>query len=161
MNPQELQADLLHKIPLVHHLGMRVLTCSTDEVSISAELTKNRNHRFVAFGGSINTVLTLAAWGWLANYLKVTYPEQTFETVIQENHTRYLKPVKEDLVAICVSPETAELDKFQLTLSKKNISRLQVSAKIFGAVSDSKSDGTFEATAELAEFIGQFVAYKI
>jgi len=145
MTTDQLLKSLLDKIPLVHHMGVGVTACSLEKVSITAELEKNRNHRHTAFGGSLNTILTLAAWSWLTNFLAEKDLETQTEVVIQDCHSRYLKPVVKDFCATGWSPLKAEQDRFLEALARKGVARIAIKSEVL------------DKDILMADFVGQFV----
>lgn len=62
MLPAELEADLHGNIPLTQAMQVRVLEIGPDSVRLGAPLSANINHHRTAFGGSLATLATLAAW---------------------------------------------------------------------------------------------------
>ena len=59
---EQLQIDLHREIPITRHMGITLVDYDDRRLTISAPLDKNINHRDTAFGGSLNTLATLAGW---------------------------------------------------------------------------------------------------
>lgn len=148
MKTQKMLRNIIEKIPLTRHMGLEVLVCSIDRVSIQASFEKNRNHKMTAFGGSVATVLTLACWSWITNYLY----EQGLEDVevsIHRCQIDYNQPITKDFIGICDAPQQG-LDQFEEMLQRKNKGRLSMSSFVFN-----------EQQVPMVFFTGDFVAYKV
>ena len=123
-----LQQKILTDIPLTQHMGLNVTHYDGKELQIKANLTQNTNHRQTAFGGSINSLAILAAWGWL--YLHLYEQNITARSVIQNGSTEYLLPVDNDFTAVCKDIDADVLTKFMITLKKKSIARIKLNVDI-------------------------------
>lgn len=137
---------LLHaEIPLTRAMQVRVLRSDRNGLALGAALTPNLNHKQTAFGGSLNSLATLACWGLI--HLLVRDHGQTITVVIQESSVQFLKPVTRDFEALCSPPPAPVIEKFLHMLERKGRARLTLDATI-------RTDG------EIAlRFRGQFVAY--
>lgn len=142
---RELERTLHAEIPLTRAMGVRVVRADQYGLVIGAALAPNLNHKQTAFGGSLNSLATLACWGLIQ--LLVRDRGQAITVVIQESSVQFLKPVTQDFEAVCPPPPAAALEKFLRMLEHKGRARLELEATI-------KSNG------EIAlRFRGQFVAY--
>ena len=146
MNKQQMLDNIQSKIPLANHMGLEVNECTLDKVSIAAEFEKNRNHKMTAFGGSVATVLTLACWSWITNYLDEKGVEGV-EVSIHKCEIEYNKPIQQDFVGHCAG--TNHLEQFDKMLSRKNKGRLTLTSFVYD------KDGK-----PIVHFKGDFVAYK-
>ena len=79
------------------------------EFVIEAPVALNSNHLRTAFGGSINAVATLAAYGLL--WLGMRDP--AVHVVVAESRIRFLRPVRETIRAICPRPSPDEWAAFR------------------------------------------------
>jgi thioesterase domain-containing protein len=141
----DLERTLHAEIPLTRAMGVRVVRADHNGLVLGAALAPNLNHKQTAFGGSLNSLATLACWGLIQ--LLVRDCGRAITVVIQESHVQFLKPVTQDFEAICPPPPAAVHEKFLRTLERKGRARLELEATIH-------SDG------EVAlRFRGQFVAY--
>ena len=147
MNSRELLQSLNDKIPLTHAMGLKVLRCDQNGVEISADFFKNKNHKNTAFGGSVNSLMTLVCWSWLSLYLENELELSDLQVVIQESHAHFLKPIVGDFSAVCVRPDKKELSRFAKTLETRRKGRITLAAHIG------------EDADILAKFSGRFVAY--
>lgn len=146
---QKVLADIertLHaEIPLTRAMQVRVVRADQNGLALGAALAPNLNHKQTAFGGSLNSLATLACWGMIQ--LLVRDCGHAITVVIQESSVQFLKPVTQDFVAICPLPSAAVIDKFLRMLERKGRTRLELEAIIH-------SDGDVAL-----RFRGQFVAY--
>lgn len=139
---------LLHaEIPLSQAMQVRVLRFDRNGLVLGAALAPNLNHKKTAFGGSLNSLATLACWG-LVQLLRPEEPKTAMTVVIQESRVQFLKPVAQDFEAICALPAQAKLEKFLHTLERKGRARLELESTI------STSSGS------ALSFHGRFVAYE-
>ena len=147
MNNDDLIRLLSEEIPLSNAIGVKIKHKSSAGVTLTAPLELNRNHLETAFGGSLTTLLILACYAWLFD--KMDHSGIQCHVLIQEGQTKYLLPVKEDLVAICKRPDERKFQKFFEGFMRKGVGRINL-----------------EATIETKEgkgchFIGVFIAQKI
>jgi thioesterase domain-containing protein len=129
------------QIPITRTMGVRVLAHDEGQFVVEAPVALNSNHLGTAFGGSINAVATLAAYGlvWLG------LRDQAVHVVVAESSIRFLHPVRDTIRAICRRPE-AEWKTFQTRFAEKGKARITLSVTVL------------EAGRTAAEFEGIFVA---
>lgn len=146
MQPIDLEKFLRHQIPLVDTIGVTVVIASQELVKLEAPLIANRNHLGTAFGGSLYSLSVLACYTWLFNLLNEK--ETQTHVVIKTGQIQYVHPVNSDLVAICKSPETVQLNQFLNILKRKK--RAQISLKSEILLGDQVA----------CHFEGEFVSYE-
>jgi thioesterase domain-containing protein len=135
--------DYFHQqIPITRAMGVRVVEHNENEFIVEAPVALNSNHLGTAFGGSINAVATLAAYGlvWLG------MRDQAVHVVVAESSIRFLRPVREMIRAICVRPDHQEWAAFQTRFAETGKARITLSVTVT------------EAGQTAAEFEGIFVA---
>jgi thioesterase domain-containing protein len=130
------------QIPITRAMGVRVVAHNENEFVIEAPVALNSNHLRTAFGGSINAVATLAAYGLLWLGLR----DQAAHVVVAESSIRFLRPVRETIRAICPRPGSEEWAAFQTQFAAKGKARITLRATVV------------EAGRTAAEFEGIFVA---
>src|SRR4030067_48270 len=114
---------LLHaEIPLARAMGRRVARAAQNGLPLGAALAPNLNHKQTAFGGSLNSLATLACWGLIQ--LLVRERGQAITVVIQESSVQYLKPVVRDFEAVCPPPPAPVIERFLHTLERRGRARL-------------------------------------
>ncbi len=140
----DLEAYLHEHIPLSSAMGVRVLNASLGEVRLHAPLAPNINHQLTAFGGSISTLATLAAWShvqWLLNT-----SGRTANLVIQNHSVEYLRPITDDLEAVATPFAAEEVERFLKTLSERGRARIAARAEVvFAGQVCAKFEGRFVA----------------
>ncbi len=147
MKSSELLSSIEDKIPLAKHMGLDIVSCSLAEVSVAADFEKNRNHKMTAFGGSVATVLTLACWSWITNYLDEE-GLAGYEVSIHKCSLEYLKPITNDFTGSCFGPES-DLEQFDNMIERKSKGRITLSSFVRDPGGNT-----------IVSFIGEFVAYK-
>jgi thioesterase domain-containing protein len=127
-------------------MGVRVVRADQNGLTLGAALAPNLNHKKTAFGGSLNSLATLACWGLIQ--LLVRNHGQAITVVIQESSVQFLKPVMGDFEATCPLPPAPVTERFLHTLERKGRARLAL-------------DAVIHADGEIAlRFHGRFVAYN-
>jgi thioesterase domain-containing protein len=139
-----LQAEkFLHEqIPITRAMGVRVVARDADGFTVEAPVALNSNHLRTAFGGSINAVATLAAYGFLWMELN----DAAAHVVVAESSIRFLRPVRETIRAVCARPAPDELAAFRAEFAANGKARIELRVNVV------------EAGLTAAEFEGAFVA---
>jgi thioesterase domain-containing protein len=130
------------KIPITRAMGIRVIADDENQFIVEAPVALNSNHLQTAFGGSINAVATLAAYGlvWLG------LRDHAAHVVVAESSIRFLRPVRETIRAICHRPDPGEWTAFQTQFAAKGKARITLRVEVV------------EAGQTAAEFEGIFIA---
>lgn len=130
------------QIPITRAMGVRVVAHDESQFVVEAPVALNSNHLGTAFGGSINAVATLAAYGlvWLG------LRDHAVHVVVAESSIRFLRPVRETIRAICQRPGRDEWAAFETRFAEKGKARITLRVKVV------------EADQTAAEFEGTFVA---
>ena len=103
------------QIPITRAMGLRVVAHDENEFVVEAPVALNSNHLGTGFGGSINSVATLAAYGLL--WLELNEP--ALHVVVAESSIRFLRPVRKTIRAICPRPDREVWKAFRLRLTGK------------------------------------------
>ncbi|MDX1443597.1 MAG: YiiD C-terminal domain-containing protein [Gammaproteobacteria bacterium] len=142
--PQLLQDYLDHAIPQVAHMQAKVLSCDEEGLQLKAPLEPNKNHIGTVFGGSLNSMATLSAWGlvWLLLH------ERGAAIVIKDGTMKFLRPATEDFTARCPLPPQALLEDFLQQYEQKGSAQLTLNAEVLCG------------KRKVAVFEGRFVARK-
>jgi thioesterase domain-containing protein len=133
---------LHQQIPITRAMGVRVVAHDENGFIVEAPVALNSNHLRTAFGGSINAVATLAAYGFLWLALR----DQSVHVVVAESSIRFLRPVRSMIRAICLRPNPDEWAAFQTRFAEKGKARLTLRVNVV------------EEDQTVAEFEGIFVA---
>ena len=132
------------QIPITRAMGLRVVANDESGFTVEAPVALNSNHLRTAFGGSINAVATLAAYGFL--WLEIN--EAAAHVVVAESSIRFLRPVRETIRATCLRPNAESLATFRDEFLTKRKARIRLRVDVT------------EAGETAAEFEGMFVARK-
>jgi thioesterase domain-containing protein len=130
------------QIPLTRAMGLRVIAHDEAGFVVEAPVALNSTHLRTAFGGSINAVATLAAYGLL--WLELN--DAAVHVVVAESSIRFLRPVRETIRAICLRPAPGELAAFRTQFAARRKARIALRVRVM------------EAGEMAAEFEGTFVA---
>jgi thioesterase domain-containing protein len=133
---------LHEQIPITRAMGLRVVANDESGFTVEAPVALNSNHLRTAFGGSINAVATLAAYGFLWMELN----DAAAHVVVAESSIRFLRPVRETIRATCFRPGAESLATFRNQFAEKRKARISLHVNVS------------EAGEIAAEFEGQFVA---
>jgi thioesterase domain-containing protein len=142
MTPFDAEEYFHQQIPITRTMGVRVVAHDENEFIVEAPVGLNSNHLGTGFGGSINAVATLAAYGLVWVELR----DKSVHVVVAESSIRFLRPVRETIRAICRRPDRDEWAAFQTRFAEKGKSRITLRVKVV------------EAEQTAAEFEGTFVA---
>ena len=153
---KELEDYLRREIPLSRDMGVRVAALDGKALELAAPLAPNRNHKGTAFGGSLYSLATLAAWGTVRALLAPAGPGmdgQAVHIVIVEGALNYLRPVQGAFVARCERPDGAEAARFRQALLRKGKARIALRSEVRAA-------GAGEGEGPAAVFQGVFAASR-
>lgn len=146
MNEQELEDFLYQQIPITKAMGIKVLEFTESKVRLSAKLEPNKNDKRTAFGGSINSLMTIC--GWALAFKNIKKIDTDAHIVIHKSNIKYLKPIWEDFVAECSLLDEEGRTKFLNAYERHKKSRIKLHVQC------SKEDTL------LAEYEGEYVAYS-
>lgn len=124
-----LERALHAQIPLTRAMDVRVLGFNQNGLTLGAALTPNLNHKMTAFGGSLNSLATLACWG-LVQLLCLSEQRRSITVIIQESHVQFLRPVTQDFEAICPLPPPPVIETFMHVLERRGRARIELEASI-------------------------------
>jgi thioesterase domain-containing protein len=144
MLPIQLEAYLHEHIPLSAAMGIRVTALSGSGVTLLAPLAPNINHRHTAFGGSIASIATLAAWSLV--HTRLTDGGRPSRVVVMSSQIDYHAPATGEFSARCDAPSESDWTRFVAVLDRKGRARLELTSTVH-------SEGILAAT-----LTGSFVA---
>jgi|RhiMethySRZTD1v2_1073278.scaffolds.fasta_scaffold1834877_1 thioesterase domain-containing protein len=128
---QELERSMLEGIPIARAMQLHVLEYDGHRLALSAPLAPNVNDKGCAFGGSLVSLTTLAAWG-LIN-LRLGEAGAVADVYVQDSNVEYLAPVWGELVAeACAGPDES-WQEFIAMLSDQGTARIRMAAEVSGA----------------------------
>jgi thioesterase domain-containing protein len=123
-----LENTLHTAIPLTREIGIEVVDYTGDSLTLKAPLEKNINHKCTAFGGSLYSVSVLSGWGLI--YLLLKQHNLSGHIVIQESHTKFLKPVVSNLTAKCAFESEEQRERFIRMYRRKGLARIQLESRM-------------------------------
>lgn len=135
---------LHEQIPITRAMGVRLVAHDENGFAVEAPVALNSNHLRTGFGGSINAVATLAAYGFLWMELR----DPAIHVVVAESSIRFLRPVRTIIHAICLRPGSEEWAAFQSRFAEKGKARIALRVNVV------------EEGHTAAEFEGTFVARR-
>ncbi len=139
-----LEQQLHQEIPITRAMGIGVRQLTEQLLCVSAPISENINHKQTAFGGSLNTLCTVACWGLLSFWLH--REKLGCQIVIQSNQTDYRTAVTSDFSACCSFDDINARSKFISQLKKRGRARMELHSSI-------------QEQGEVAvQFSGRFVA---
>lgn len=147
MTEQDLQVYLNTHIPLTQAMQIQVLSIASDQLILQAPLAPNKNPHHTVFGGSIATILTLAAWSLVHTRLEAEAISSTL--VVRRSALEYQRPVEGDFAAKAYFADPTQWDSFKHTLQQKGKSKIAVEAVLE------------YANQACAHYTGDFVALKL
>lgn len=142
LNLQQIEAYFHRLIPITQAMGVRVAAYDGQSLTLEAPLALNHNHLGTAFGGSLNTLATLAAYGWV--WLELQDPE--CHVVVAKSAITYRRPVRHEIRAVCSRPDASAVSAFRESFTEKGRGRIDLAVTI-------ADEGILAV-----EFTGRFVA---
>ena len=127
---ERLQA-LLDAMPPVRALGVRVARCDERGVVLEAPLALNVNDKACAFGGSLASLLTLAAWGALESALHRRGLKA--EVYVADSQLAYRAPLYGDLRAEADAPDEDALEALLRKLAERGRGGIELDARVCDA----------------------------
>ena len=121
--------DVLHEeIPLTRAMGVEVDSYDGNCLVLAAPLDLNTNHKSTAFGGSLYSLAVLTGWGLL--YLKLQQRDVGAHIVIRQSHIDYIRPVTQDMRALCCFESEQQVNTLLRNYHSKNMAAVRLTAMI-------------------------------
>ena len=128
------QAEALRRLqahydamPPVATMGLRVAGYDGDQLTLAAPLSLHRNDKDCAFGGSLGSLLTLAAWGLL--HVRLEAEGIDADVYVADSNLRFLRPLFDDLQARARLAPGSDWAAFVATLRGRGRARIEVVAE--------------------------------
>jgi thioesterase domain-containing protein len=115
-------------MPPAAAMRIRAVALDASGVRLHAPLAANVNDKGCAFGGSLASVLTLAAWGLVDARLRAAGREA--EVYVADSRLRYLAPLYDDLDAQARVAEGEDWAGFVRCLDERGKARLALEADV-------------------------------
>lgn len=127
-------------MPPVAALGLSIAGYDGRHLRLRAPLAANVNDKGCAFGGSLASLMTLAAWGLVS--LRLGEAGLAAEVYVADSQLRYLKPLYADLEAEAELAADEDWDVFLATFRSRGRARAQLLARV--RLPDGAAACTFE-----------------
>ena len=127
-------------MPPTAALGVRAVAVSADTLHLHAPLAANVNDKGSAFGGSLASLMTLAAWGLVDSRLRGD--GIVAEVYVADSRIRYLAPLLADLEAHAQFAPDTDWEAFRRCLLGRGKARIALLAEVHAP------DGRVAATLE-------------
>lgn len=115
-------------MPPVAALDLHVAHYDGDRLRLAAPLARHGNDKGCAFGGSLGSLLTLAAWGLL--HVRLEAAGIDADVYVADSTLRFLAPLFDDLQAEAALAPGADWDAFVATLRVRGRARIEVVAEV-------------------------------
>lgn len=115
-------------MPPVRALGLSLDGFDGESLRVSAPLAANVNDKGCAFGGSLASLMTLAAWGRV--WLGLDAEGLDADIFVADSHVRYLAPLYDDLRAEATLAPDADWAAFVAALRGKGRGRIDLVANV-------------------------------
>jgi len=106
----ELNDYLTRYVPLFQAMQAQVEHSDANRLALTAPLEPNINDKGTAFGGAMAAMAALT--GWAITTITLRDHGETAEIVIIDSTLKFLRPVRETIVAECVPPDAAAVETF-------------------------------------------------
>jgi thioesterase domain-containing protein len=134
-------------MPPVAAMRLSIAGYDGQRLRLRAPLAANVNDKGCAFGGSLGSLMTLAAWGLVT--LRVQEAGMQADVFVADSRIRYLAPLFADLEAEAELDTAASWDDFIATLRERGRARTELVARV------PLPDGGIAA-----EFAARYVAFR-
>ena len=139
--------ELMHEqIPITKEMGFSVEEFKPWQVRMGAKLEPNLITSANAFGGSINSLMTVCGWALVFSNIMSLDPD--VQVALQKSSIEYIKPVGTDFFAKCEMINNEKRDRFFKTYKQLGKARLEVHVLIK------------DREEVLARFRGLYVVFK-
>lgn len=115
-------------MPPVAAMQPRIAGYDGDRLRLQAALSRHVNDKGCAFGGSLVSLMTLAAWGLVT--LKVQEAGLDADVFVADTDVRYLAPLFADLEAEAALADEAAWDSFVATLRERGRARTTLVSRV-------------------------------
>lgn len=142
-----LERTVLATIPIARAMQLSASDYDGHRLALTAPLAPNVNDKGCAFGGSLVSLMTLAAWG-LVN-IKLAEAGLSAAVYVQDSSVEYLAPVWAELIAEAAAGPEESWPAFIAAFEANGRARIAVAAEVSGA------DGGLVAAKFLARFVAK------
>jgi len=134
-------------MPPVAAMEVAIAGYDGDRLRLRAPLSRNVNDKGCAFGGSLSSLMTLAAWGVVTLHIQGAGMEA--EVYVADSQVRYIAPLWADLEAEARAAPDADWHAFLATLAERGRARIELVARV-----------ALPEGGDAATFTARFVAFR-
>jgi thioesterase domain-containing protein len=134
-------------MPPVAAMQLRIAGFDGDCLRLQAPLVHHVNDKGCAFGGSLASLMTLAAWGVVSLHIQGAGMEA--EVYVADSQVRYLAPLWGDLEAEAQAAPDVDWHGFLATLAERGRARTELVARV-----------ALPEGGDAATFTARFVAFR-
>jgi thioesterase domain-containing protein len=134
-------------MPPVAAMDVQIVGYDGDTLRLRAPLALNVNDKGCAFGGSLSSLMTLAAWG--AVTLHVQRAGMRADVFVADSQVRYVAPLYADLEAEAEAAPESDWHAFLATLAERGRARTELVARV-----------RLPEGGDAATFRARFVAFR-
>ena len=134
-------------MPPVAAMQVAIAGYDGDTLRLTAPLSHNVNDKGCAFGGSLSSLMTLAAWGVVT--LRIQGAGMQAEVYVADSQVRYVAPLYADLEAEAEAAPEADWHAFLATLAERGRARTELVARV-----------RLPEGGDAATFRARFVAFR-
>jgi len=116
-------------IPALTSLGAEVVTATTEEVMITAPLSKNHNDKASAFAGSQYLLAIAASWA-LAYLNALAAGAKEPDLIGAEGSIKYLKPARSETIVAHAKADEEQMQRFRKAIARNRPALLNQQAVI-------------------------------
>ena len=129
--PMQQIEQRLAAIPQARAMALKLAACDGESLLITAPLAPNINDKGNAFGGSLASLATLAAWALVS--IKLMEAGFDAEVYVQDSTIRYLAPLYDELRAEARLGPDQEWKDFLAAYTQKGKARATLIAQLCSA----------------------------
>jgi thioesterase domain-containing protein len=134
-------------MPPVAAMEVAIVGYDGQALRLRAPLSRNINDKGCAFGGSLASLMTLAAWGVVSLHIQGAGMEA--EVYVADSQVRYLAPLWGDLEAEAQAAPDVDWHGFLATLAERGRARTELVARV-----------ALPEGGDAATFTARFVAFR-
>jgi thioesterase domain-containing protein len=134
-------------MPPVAAMDVQIAGYDGDTLRLRAPLALNVNDKGCAFGGSLSSLMTLAAWGVVT--LHVQRAGMRADVFVADSQVRYVAPLYGDLEAEAEGAPESDWHAFLATLAERGRARTELVARV-----------RLPEGGDAATFRARFVAFR-
>ncbi|RXJ60822.1 YiiD C-terminal domain-containing protein [Candidatus Marinarcus aquaticus] len=124
-----LQEKLHNEIPMTKLMGLKINEYNAKELITSAPLEINVNDKGTAFGGSLNSIVTISGWS-MCQLIAYELGYEKSAIMIYKNSSEFKAPVHSRIMCHVQKPSEEKIDTLKRKLQNKHSGSLTVYAQI-------------------------------